>query len=345
MTARDARLDGTFVYAVRSTGVYCRPSCPARRPRFDRVLFFAGPETAERAGFRSCCRCRPRDAESSAHTRLVGRICRLIEARNGEPVSLAELAGEAAVKPLRLQRLFQRTLGISPRGYADTVRLGTLKRQLQRGGDVTSSLYAAGYGSSSRLYERSNLQLGMTPDTYRRGGRGMEISFTIGRCPLGRLLVAGTTRGLSAIYLGDSDSTLERALRREYPAAQIRRNPARVSRWLRQLVLHLGGREPKLDLPVNVQATAFQRRVWEALRDIPYGQTRSYGRISRALGRPKAARAVARACATNPVAVLIPCHRVVREDGNLGGYRWGIERKQALLAREKCLKQRTTRKN
>jgi AraC family transcriptional regulator of adaptative response/methylated-DNA-[protein]-cysteine methyltransferase len=225
-------------------------------------------------------------------------------------------------------------MGITPRGYADQVRLHRLKQRLRKKEDVTTAMYEAGYGSSSRLYERSNDQLGMTPATYGKGGRGMEIHYTIAPSPPGRLLVAGTTRGVSAIYLGDSDAQLTATLRREYPEAQISRSPARVSRWVRQIVRHLGGRQPQLDLPLDIQGTAFQRRVWEALRRIPYGETRSYTDVARELGRPQARRAVARACATNPVSLVIPCHRVVRSDGGLGGYGGGIARKRALLDRE-----------
>ena len=337
VSARDARLDSAFVYAVRSTGIYCRPSCPARRPRRAQVLFFAAPEAAEREGFRACLRCRPRAARHGSDHELVGRVCRLIEAQADGPARLSTLAAAAGIGPLRLQRMFHKALGITPRGYGDAVRLRRLKSNLQRGEGVASSLYAAGFGSSSRLYERSNVQLGMTPATYRRGGRGMEISYTLVRSPLGRLLVAGTSRGISAIYLGDTPAQLQAALRKEYPQAQIRRDPAGVSRWVRQVAGHLAGRRQSLEMPLDVQATAFQRRVWEALRRIPCGETRSYQEVARSLGKPKAARAVARACAANPLSVLVPCHRVVRADGSLGGYRWGLQRKQALLAREKRL--------
>ena len=226
-------------------------------------------------------------------------------------------------------------MGITPRQYADALRLRRLKTHLRKGGDVTTALYEAGYGSSSRLYERSDSQLGMTPATYGRGGQGMRIGYTLVDCPLGRLLVAATHRGVSAVYLGDAERSLEAALREEYPRAEIHRHTHGLSTWVRALLRHLNGRQPHLDLPVDVQATAFQRRVWEALRKIPYGDTRSYSQVARSLGRPTATRAVARACATNPVSVVIPCHRVVRQDGGLGGYRWGLQRKQALLERER----------
>ena len=343
--ARDARLDGRFVFAVRSTGIYCRPSCPSRRPRREQVVFFARPEAAERRGFRACRRCRPGDAVgNSPQGILVRRVCSVIDEhlrKNSEGTpSLADLSAQTGLSPHHLQRTFKRLMGITPRQYADTRRLGVLKSQLKKGDDVTTALYEAGYGSSSRLYERANGQLGMTPATYRRGGQGMRIGYTIVDSPLGRLLVAATQRGISALYLGDSDAKIEFALRREYPNAEIHRDRNGMGDWVRAILKHLRGLEERLDLPVDVQATAFQRRVWEELRAIPYGSTRSYSEIARAIGRPKANRAVARACATNPVSVVIPCHRVVREDGHLGGYRWGLDRKQALLKQERRLSAR-----
>ena len=334
VVSRDSAFDGVFVFAVTSTGIYCRPSCPARRPHPRNVQFFAGSEAAEQAGFRACRRCRPQEAPRSAESELVGHVCRLIEEAEGRVARLADLARACDASPTHLQRTFRRVMGISPRAYAEAVRLRRLKTQLRQGDNVTTALYEAGYGSTSRLYERSNHQLGMTPATYRRGGRGMEIGYTIAPSSLGRLLVAGTPRGISAVYLGDADERLEAELRREYPEAKIAKNSAAVSGWVKELVRHLSGKQPKLYLPLDVAATAFQRRVWEHLQDIPYGTTRTYSEISRALGRPSATRAVARACATNPVSIVIPCHRVVRRDGSLAGYRWGLERKQALLERE-----------
>ncbi len=340
--ARDARLDGAFVYGVQSTRIYCRPSCPSRRPRRGQVVFFAQPEVAERYGFRPCRRCQPRSAPRDSAAELVGRLCRQIEANltdNSHRLTLSALAATADLSPHHLQRTFRRVLGVTPRQYADALRLGRLKTSLRKGDDVTTALYEAGYGSSSRLYEHSDAQLGMTPATYRRGGRGMHIAYTIVRSPLGRLLVAATERGISALYLGNSDPRLEAELRKEYPHAATRRDSSGLDRWVRAVLRHLEGRQPQLELPIDVQATAFQRRVWEALRGIPYGRTRTYSEIARALGRSTATRAVARACATNPVSVVIPCHRVVRKDGKLGGYRWGLERKRALLDREKRAKQ------
>jgi AraC family transcriptional regulator of adaptative response/methylated-DNA-[protein]-cysteine methyltransferase len=334
VAARDARYDGAFVYAVRSTGVYCRPSCPSRRPKRERVLFFGAPEAAEREGFRPCRRCNPRNKAGMADSRLIRDACRLIEQDSVDPIRMAFVARQLSVSPFQLQRVFRRKLGIGPMAYAQSVRLRRLKTKLREGSDVTSAMYEAGYGSSSRLYEQSNNNLGMTPATYGRGGQGMEIGYTTAPTLLGRVLVAGTAKGVSAIYLGDSEERLERELRREYPGAKISKNAPQVSRWLRELVRHLSGEQPNLDLPLDVKATAFQRRVWEALQQIPPGSTRSYSALARAIGLPNGQRAVARACATNPAAILIPCHRVVREDGALGGYRWGIKRKEALLASE-----------
>jgi len=234
-----------------------------------------------------------------------------------------------------LQRTFQRSMGVTPRQYADAVRVARLKSDLRRGTDVTTALYEAGYGSASRLYERSNGQFGMTPATYRRGGRGMKISYAITDCSLGRVLVAATGRGISAVYLGEKDEPLAAALRKEYPHAEIRRGPAAQSQWVRAIVRHLAGSHTKLDLPTDVVATAFQRRVWEALRSIPPGITRSYSEVARLLGQPSATRAVARACAANPTSIVVPCHRVIRSDGSLGGYRWGLQRKKTLLEQER----------
>jgi AraC family transcriptional regulator of adaptative response/methylated-DNA-[protein]-cysteine methyltransferase len=332
--ARSAEADGSFVYAVRSTGVYCRPSCPSRLPRRADVAFYRLPEAAERLGYRPCQRCRPRQAGDDPKVHLVRQACRLLEANGEEPLSLTALGRRLSLSPAYLQRTFKHITGITPRQYAEACRLGRLKARLRDRRTVTMALYEAGYGSSSRLYERAAEQLGMTPGTYRRGGRGMCIGYTVADSPLGRLLLAATERGVCAVCLGEEDGPLEAALAQEYPAAEVRRDDAALGPWLGQLLEHLRGRRPHLGLPVDVQATAFQWRVWQELLKIPYGSTRTYSEIARAVGQPTAVRAVARACATNPVAVVIPCHRVVREDGGLAGYRWGVERKQKLLAQE-----------
>lgn len=333
--ARDAEADGAFVYAVRSTGIYCRPTCPSRRPRRENVAFYPLPEAAEQAGFRACRRCHPEQvAVRDPQVELVQRVCRAITANPEEPPTLASLSAVVHLSPFHLQRTFKRVMGITPRQYADACRVGRLKDELRRGEAVSSALYGAGYGSASRLYERAPAHLGMTPAVYRRGGMGMRIHYTVVPCPLGLLLVAATERGICAINLGDADDALAAGLKREYPAAEITRDASGLNRAVAAIIRHLHGQEPHLDLPLDVQATAFQWRVWEALRAIPYGSTRSYGEIARAIGQPTAARAVAQACANNRVALAIPCHRVVREDGSPGGYRWGVERKRALLDKE-----------
>ena len=345
---RDRGADGAFVYAVRSTGIYCRPSCASRKPRREQVEFFSLPAAAEQRGFRACLRCRPRLARlRDPRTAAVAKVCREIEAQidadgaktaNGDasetPLTLRMLSSRAGMSAHQLERAFRSVMGISPRQYTDARRMRRLKSRLRKGDDVTTALYDAGFGSSSRLYERAPAHLGMTPATYRQGGAGMKIHYTIAGSPLGRLLVGATERGISALYLGKDDGPLESSLRKEYPRAEIRRDRKGLEGWVGKILAHLRGREPNLDLPTDVQATAFQRRVWEELRKIPYGATRTYSQVARAMGKPKAIRAVARACATNPVSVVVPCHRVVRADGNLAGYRWGLERKQALLDRE-----------
>jgi AraC family transcriptional regulator of adaptative response/methylated-DNA-[protein]-cysteine methyltransferase len=333
--ARDPRYDGAFVYAVRSTGIYCRPSCPSRRPRRAQVDFFPVPELAERAGFRPCRRCRPGEAPApDPRVPLVRAACRLIDAHPDAPASLAVLSARTGVTAHRLLRAFQRVLGISPRQYRDARRLDRFKTELRTRRRVSPALYEAGYGSTSRVYERAHAQLGMTPATYGRGGLGTRIAYTTAVCPLGRLLVARTARGICRVSLGNNVAELEASLRAEFPAADIRRDQGILASAVGAILGYLGG-ERALDLPLDVRATAFQRRVWEALRRIPYGSTRSYAQVAGAIGHPTATRAVARACATNPAALVIPCHRVVRADGGLGGYRWGIERKRALLDRER----------
>lgn len=333
---RDSRANGKFVYAVNSTGIYCKPSCPARRPRRAQVVFFPRPEAAEEAGFRACRRCQPRtdENESNAQIALVQRACRYIEQHLDETLRLEQLSAELGLSQSYAQRLFKRVMGITPRQYAEAQRLEQLKSQLKEGTSVTRTLYEVGYSSSSRLYERVPGQLGMTPTTYKRGGAGMLIAYTIVDSPLGRLLVAATERGVCRIGLHDSDEVLKSTLCHEYPAAEIRQDGVHLRPWLEAVIRHLTGEQPHLDLPVDIRATAFQWRVWEELRAIPYGETRSYSEIASAIGQPKARRAVAQACAQNPVPLIIPCHRVVRGDGSQGGYRWGAERKKRLLVQE-----------
>jgi AraC family transcriptional regulator, regulatory protein of adaptative response / methylated-DNA-[protein]-cysteine methyltransferase len=335
VAGRDARMDGVFLYAVVTTGVYCKPSCPSRRPRPENVVFFRTQDAAERAGFRACKRCRP-DARSAsnANADLVEKVCRYIDAHPDGPATLQALSRSIGLSPFHLQRTFKALTGITPRAYADTRRLQALKTGLRNGHSVTRSLYDAGYGSSSRLYEGASSKLGMTPARYGKQGSGVAIRYAIAKTPIGRMLLAATGKGICSVQFGESDVALEGELRREYPRAEIARSDKALARWVRAIQGRIRGENAEA-LPLDIQATAFQRLVWEQLRQIPYGDTRSYGEVARRIGRPKAARAVARACASNPVAVAIPCHRVVRENGDPGGYRWGMRRKQNLLALER----------
>ena len=323
--ARDRRYDGAFVYAVRSTGIYCRPSCASRRPRRTQVTFYAIPEVAERAGYRACRRCHPADTNGAdPAVALVREACRALDA--GRTPALA---------PDRLARVFKRIIGITPKQYAAARRVARFKQELKRRKHVSPALYEAGYSSSSRVYEHAHEQLGMTPATYARGGAGLGIAYVTVPTSLGRLLVAATERGVCRVALGDSGAVLEADLLAEFPAARVVHDKSgKLLGWVTSILAYLDGREPALDLPLDIRATAFQRRVWQELRRIPFGATRSYAEVARRIGKPTATRAVARACATNPVALLIPCHRVVRENGDLGGYRWGLDRKKTLLEKE-----------
>ncbi|MBI3493529.1 MAG: bifunctional DNA-binding transcriptional regulator/O6-methylguanine-DNA methyltransferase Ada [Acidobacteria bacterium] len=339
--ARDRDADGLFVYAVRSTGIYCRPSCSSRRPRRDRVAFFAAPDAAREAGFRACKRCRP-DVAVAADPWVdkIRRACVYLANVDGHP-SLATLAARLGGSPYHLQRNFKRLVGVSPREYAEACRLRSVKRRLRQGDNVTGAMFDAGYGSSSRFYERAAPKLGMTPSVYRRGGAGTRIHYTIVDSPnaaLGRLLVAATARGVCAVAMGSSDAELARRLEREYPAASMTKDEGALSRWTNVILKHLAGKQPRIDLPLDVQATAFQWQVWQSLAAIPYGETRTYAEVAATLGRPRAVRAVARAIATNPVALAIPCHRVVPAAGGTGGYRWGADRKSSLLRQERQTK-------
>ena len=328
---RDRAMDGVFVYAVRTTKIYCRPSCWSRMPNRENVMFFEQAAQAEAAGYRPCLRCRPA-AVKHPESALIESACRYIESRVETGFQLASLAKHMGYSPFHLQRTFKAATGVTPRAYAESLRVAALKNGLRQETSVTGALYGAGYSSSSRVYETADAQLGMTPATYARGGAGARIGFTIVDSPLGRMLVAETERGVCSIAFGDSDDELERGLRAEFDAAEIRKAPGH---HVEALLKHLAGTERILALPLDIRATAFQRRVWEELQTIPYSETRSYAQIAKQMGRPTASRAVARACATNPVAVAIPCHRVVRGDGALSGYRWGVERKRALLEKER----------
>lgn len=333
--ARDSRRDGQFVFAVSSTGVYCRPSCPARRPRRANVSFFTSLDDAEHAGFRACLRCRPRAIGGNPQVDMVKAVCRYIERHLDEPVTLAELGKEFRQSSFHLQRTFKTVLGVTPKAYADSCRMNQLKQNLRAGHTVTRAMYDAGYSSSSRLYERTASQLGMTPDKYRRGAIAAVIRYTCTDSPLGRMLVAATDKGICAIQFADSEAELEQGLRHEFPFATRRRDDQALRSWVDDLLRQMRGQKLNSALPLDIQATAFQRRVWSYLQSIPFGATRSYQEVACGIGDPNATRAVARACATNPVAVAIPCHRVVRSNGEMGGYRWGVERKEELLRLER----------
>jgi AraC family transcriptional regulator of adaptative response/methylated-DNA-[protein]-cysteine methyltransferase len=331
---RDSRADGSFVLAVRSTRIYCRPSCPARRPLRRNVTFFRTREEAEKQGYRPCLRCRPN--EIAGPVALVQRAAGYLAESSEEDVRLGTLATMLGTTQATLRRAFLQVTGLNPRALAEALRLKRFKALLRSGKSITDALYETGYGSSSRVYERSNAQLGMTPATYRKGGKGMRIGYTIAKSPLGKVLVAATDRGVSAVYLGDAENTMVAELHEEYPRAEIAPATDSFQRWVREIVQRIEGKQPRLELPLDLQATAFQRRVWQELQRIPRGRTRTYSQVARSLGQPKAVRAVARACATNPVSIVVPCHRVIREDGALAGYRWGLSRKERLLAQERA---------
>ena len=338
VVARDASQDGAFVFAVRTTGVYCKPSCASRRALRENVSFFADPESAEAAGFRACKRCEPRATES-ATSRVIARARAYLEAHAEEKPTLDVLATEVGMSASHLQRTFKREVGVSPRKYAAALRADRLKAHLRAGSTVSRATYDAGYGASSRAYEAATEQLGMTPGAYRRGGRGVAIRYVIAATSLGRVLVAATGRGVCAVTLGDDDASLEEALRLEYPQSSRTRVrgagvDARLLEWVRAVSAYIEGSAQQIAVPLDVDGTPFQQRVWQALQSIPYGETRSYTQVAQAIRSPSAVRAVASACARNRVSLVIPCHRVVRGTGALGGYRWGLERKERLLERE-----------
>lgn len=332
---RDRRCDGRFVYAVSSTNVYCRPSCHSRRPTRNYVTFFDSAQRAEAAGYRACLRCRPQSSAGSEAVQPVERARRYLDEHADEPITLRWLAVQVGLSPFHLQRAFTREVGLSPKAYQGAKRMERFAASLKRGETVTSATYEAGFGSSSRLYERVNADLGMTPSAFQSGGTGVTLRFTIAPTVVGHMLVAITERGIAAVRLGDTAAALVASLRHDYPKAILRRDRTGLKKHVRAILQCFTGKIDATSLPLDVKATAFQRKVWQALQQIPRGQTRSYQEIARSIGQPTAARAVARACATNRIAVAIPCHRVVREDGNLAGYRWGPQRKKQLLDLER----------
>jgi AraC family transcriptional regulator of adaptative response/methylated-DNA-[protein]-cysteine methyltransferase len=332
--ARDGRADGAFFFGVKSTQIYCRPSCPARRPLRKNTLFFSTTHDAEVQGFRPCRRCKPNEIPLAV--RIVQRAAQVLQGDLDDSVNVAALAGKIGVKTDVLRRAFRQQAGLTPKELAAALRLKKFKKLLHDGSSITDALYATGYGSASRVYERSDAHLGMTPATYQKGGKGMKIQYATAKSSLGEVLVAATERGVSAVYLGDGDARLVKELRDEYPRAEILSANGAFTQWVEEIVSRVEGSAPRRELPLDLQATAFQRRVWQELQKIPRGTTRTYSQIARAVGKPRAVRAVARACATNPVSIVVPCHRVVRADGNLAGYRWGLSRKETLLERERA---------
>lgn len=335
--SRDRRADGRFFYAVTSTGVFCRPSCPSRRPRPDRVRYFDSPAAAEAAGFRPCRRCRPTaaPAERDPAASAVRRAAAYLSAHATETISLGRLAQMVQLSPSHLQRQFTRVVGLSPREYQAALRSDRFRQELRAGRDVAAATYEAGYGSPSRVYDAPPTGRGMSPATYRRGGAGVEIGYVTVRCALGWVLIAATERGLCAVSLGDDPAALAAGLSREFPKANLVRDGVVPREWVTAVLDHARGDAAGTALPLDVRGTAFQWKVWRALQAIPRGETRSYGEVARSIGHPSAARAVAGACARNSVGLVVPCHRVVGSSGEIGGYRWGRDRKHRLLTREK----------
>jgi len=336
VVARNRNFDGALFYGVSTTRIYCRPTCPSRRPKPENVQFFFDPASAEHAGFRACKRCRPREKSGSGKLDLVRDVCRAVERNVDSPLPMKQLSAEFKVHPAALDRAFKQSTGITIKQYAEARRLSLFKTALRFGQDVTTAIYEAGYNSSSRVYEHANAKLGMTPATYSKGGNGVRIRYAIAPYSVGKALLAVTDKGVCSVKLGDNPDRLVRELEGEYPKAEIIQADDELRDWMGILLKRLEGDVSLPDLPIDVRATAFQRRVYEELKRIPAGETRTYSQIAKKLGGESGRRAVARACATNNVAVLIPCHRVVRTDGGMGGYRWGLNRKEALLAQERA---------
>jgi len=330
---RDARFDGAFVFGVKTTGVFCRPSCSARKAKRENVEFFDAVERAEKQGFRACMRCKPKSANAAdPQIEVVLRACELMKVDTEIP--LTDLSAKFKLSPSHFQRTFKDLVGISPKKYSEARRMERFKNNIKEGSDVVTAMYEAGYGSSSRLYEKASENLGMTPAIYKKGGKGMNINYIITDCELGKLLVARTPRGICSVTFGDSSEELHEGLLKEFPNAEVAEDVEGLRTAGDEVTNYLAGKNKRFGLHLDLLATAFQMQVWDFLRKIPYGETRSYTEVAEALGDKKKVRAVAQACAKNRVAVLIPCHRVVASDGKLSGYRWGVERKKALLAGE-----------
>lgn len=333
VTTRDRAADGSFVFAVRTTGVYCKPSCASRPARPENVRFFADGSAARAAGFRACKRCRPDDATGDPHAAAVAAACaHLAQAESAVP--LAQLAQDAGLSAHHFHRVFQRAMGVTPAEYQRSLRLQRAGRALHNGADVTTAIYAAGYNAASRFYAQARAGLGMAPRAWRAGGAGETIHYAVQPCSLGQALVAATARGVCMIAFADSAAQAAEELRQRFPRAELRPADGELADRIAQVVAYVDAPQGGLDLPLDVRGTAFQQRVWKALRAIPPGRTATYSEVAQAIGAPRAVRAVASACADNPVAVAVPCHRVIRGDGSLAGYRWGLARKRELLARE-----------
>lgn len=332
VSRRDPRFNGIFIYAVVSTGIYCKPSCAARRPKRKNVRFFFDHNDAETAGYRACKRCRPQSESPEPAVTAVITACEILERSNGTP--LQELASEVGLSPSHFQKTFKEIIGVSPRKYGEAMKVRSFKEGIKGGSTVTDAMYDAGFGSSSRLYEKASEGLGMTPATFRKGGKGMAIEYAVADSDLGKILVARTKHGICAVNFGDTEKELTGGLAAEYPEADISPDRGGSAKYLEPILKNLRGTRKRLALPLDLQATAFQLRVWEALREIPYGETASYSDIAKKIGNPKAVRAVAGACAANKVALVIPCHRVVKSNGDTSGYKWGKKRKEMLLEKE-----------
>jgi AraC family transcriptional regulator of adaptative response/methylated-DNA-[protein]-cysteine methyltransferase len=336
VVAHNRSFDGALYYGVSTTRIYCRPSCPSRRPKPENVQFFFDPDSAEHAGFRACKRCHPREQKGSGKLQLVRNVCRAVEKNVDSPLPMKQLGAELKMHPATLDRVFKQSTGITIKQYAEARRLSLFKTALRFGRDVTTAIYEAGYNSSSRVYEHSNTRLGMTPAAYSKGGNGTQIRYAVSPYSAGKALLAVTDKGVCSVKLGDDAARLLHELEGEYPKAELVQADKDLRDWMSNLLRRLDGEVDLPELPIDVRATAFQRRVYEALKAIPAGETRTYSQIAMQLGGESGRRAVGHACATNEVAVLIPCHRVVRTDGAMGGYRWGIERKENLLAQERA---------
>lgn len=335
VTANDARFDGVFFLGVKTTGIYCRPSCRARTPKRENVAFFPTKESAEKFGLRACLRCKPQDIKG-VDPQIVKllKACELLDKEDA--IDLKLLAAELGLSPFHLQKSFKEVFGVSPKKYSEVKRMERFKSELKSGSDVTTAMYDAGFGSSSRLYEKASENLGMTPTEYKKGGKGMKINYTITDCELGRILVARTIKGLCNVAFADDDEQLVSNLNQEFPNAEIVKDAKILKDFVDEILKHLAGKKQRLDLPLDIQATAFQMRVWDLLRKIPYGETITYSQLAEQLGDKNKVRAVAQACANNRIAVVIPCHRVIGKSGKLTGYKWGVERKEQLLKKEKA---------